>query len=306
MELVMTVAQHESGIDLRLGAIERKLDRVLEQQQAFAELVDGMTPVAKSMLRVGAERFEDLERRGYFSAARQAFQILDKIVSTYGEDDIRALGDNIVAILDTVRDLTQPDVLEAVSDASEVIQNADAVEPLGRMGLLRSTGDADVQRGLTIAVEVLRRIGHAQPSGGRAAKSVPAQKVSTPRERLVAEKPGLAPALEKPVIAGPSRPTTVWEGAEFFEDGFLVDSRAWTRELGAKIAAGLGVALGETEWKVVEWARGEFLDKGASPNVRRVAMGSGAGTSALYAMFPQTPGKKIAMIAGIPKPVGCI
>jgi tRNA 2-thiouridine synthesizing protein E len=307
MELVMTVAQHKTSLELRLGAIERKLDRVLAQQDSIAELAEGMMPVAKSMLRVGTAEFEDLERRGYFAAGRRVLQIIDKVVATYGEDDLQALGDNIVAILDTVRDVTQPDVLEVVNDASDAIHHADDVERLGRMGLLRSTGDEDVQRGLTLAVEVFRRIGRAQSKAPtRPRKSAPASSPPTVRARVVSAKTDLAPAPEKPIVSGAERPTTTWEGVEFYEDGFLVDPRTWTPALGEKIASGLGVHFGDTERKVVEWARAEFQDKGASPNVRRMATGSGVGTGALYAMFPQTPGKKIAMIAGIPKPVGCI
>jgi TusE/DsrC/DsvC family sulfur relay protein len=298
----MTAVRHEDGIEQRLGGIERQLQDLVEQQRAVAELFDGMAPVAKSMLRVGSERLSELERRGYVTAGREALAIVDRIVTTYGAEDFRALGDNIVGILDTVRNLTQPDVLGVANDASEAIHHAGELERLGRMGLLRSTGDEDVQRGLTIAIEVLRRIGRA-PSRGVGSEPVP--RVAPPR----VAPPRVAPA-EKPVAeaspSAPTRPTTEWEGARFYDDGFLVDAAAWTPELAEKIAAGLGVTLGDDAWKVVRWARAEFLDKGASPNVRRVATGSGAGTSALYAMFPQTPGKKIAMIAGIPKPVGCI
>ena len=50
----------------------------------------------------------------------------------------------------------------------------------------------------------------------------------------------------------------------------------------------------------------DYADTHASPNVRRFAKGSGVGTGAVYKLFPGTPGKKVAMIAGVPKPVGCV
>ena len=292
----------------RLDAIERKLDLALEQQRAVSELLEVLAPVAKEMMGVATVRLEELEKKGYFAAGKEALRIVDTVVTTYGEDDLRALGDNIVAILDTVRNITQPDVLAVANDATEAIHDADGIAPLGRMGLWKSTGDEDVRRGLTLFVEVFRRIGEAHHlvTEGRRSVASPAPAPKPTHERIRDERPGLAPALEAPVLAAAERATTSWEGATFYEDGFLVDPNSWTRELGTKIAAGLGIALGEAHWKVLEWARADFLDRGASPNVRRVASGSGAGTSQLYALFPKTPGKSIAMIAGIPKPVGCI
>ena len=44
----------------------------------------------------------------------------------------------------------------------------------------------------------------------------------------------------------------------------------------------------------------------ADANVRRAASGSGVGTRRMYELFPKTPGKSAAMIAGIPKPAGCV
>ena len=66
------------------------------------------------------------------------------------------------------------------------------------------------------------------------------------------------------------------------------------------------VALGDEHWTVTQWARSDFAETGASPNVRRSGCGSGVGTQAMYRLFPPTPGKTCAMIAGVPKPVGCV
>jgi tRNA 2-thiouridine synthesizing protein E len=57
---------------------------------------------------------------------------------------------------------------------------------------------------------------------------------------------------------------------------------------------------------VLRWIRQDFLATGASPNVRRVAGGSGVGTRRMYELFPRTPGKTAAMLAGVPKPIGCV
>lgn len=98
----------------------------------------------------------------------------------------------------------------------------------------------------------------------------------------------------------------MWEGVAFHPNGFMVDPSDWTPELGEKMAGSLGISLTGAHWQVLNWARQHYLDTGVSPNVRRVSTGSGVGTKAMYDLFPKNPGKLTAMLAGIPKPVGCV
>lgn len=98
----------------------------------------------------------------------------------------------------------------------------------------------------------------------------------------------------------------VVDGVAFTPEGFLVDAAAWNRELAELLATSIGVALTDQHWKLIEFARDEYDKTGASPNIRRLTQGSGISTKEIYAMFPKAPGKCTALIAGLPKPVGCI
>ena len=94
--------------------------------------------------------------------------------------------------------------------------------------------------------------------------------------------------------------------AEKDAEGFLVRPSDWSRALADATAAELGIALTETHWKVVEAARADFADVGASPGLRRLSKSSGVPIKDLYALFPDGPAKKIARVAGIPKPKSCL
>lgn len=95
-------------------------------------------------------------------------------------------------------------------------------------------------------------------------------------------------------------------GVEFTTEGFLANAEQWTPDLATRVAAHLGVELTAEHWKLVEFAREEYQRTGASPNIRRLTTGSGISTKRIYQLFPRAPGKCTAMIAGLPKPVGCI
>jgi tRNA 2-thiouridine synthesizing protein E len=126
---------------------------------------------------------------------------------------------------------------------------------------------------------------------------------AAPAVKMAPASSGTASAA--PAAPNPAGPVT-WEGRSFDAAGFLLDPGTWDEALAVKMASALGLTLSDDHWTVLRWIRQDFLATGASPNVRRVAGGSGVGTRRMYELFPRTPGKTAAMLAGVPKPIGCV
>ncbi len=89
-------------------------------------------------------------------------------------------------------------------------------------------------------------------------------------------------------------------------DGFLVDAGQWTKEVAEALAGEEHLSLTPTHWKVIDFVRKDYQEQHASPGLRRISLGSGVGMKDLYALFPRTPGKSAARIAGVPKPKSCL
>ena len=101
--------------------------------------------------------------------------------------------------------------------------------------------------------------------------------------------------------------TTVLENLALDEEGFLLDPQAWTREIAQAIAQAEGISeLTEDHWKIIEFTRERASESGASPTLRQITKGTGISTKELFALFPKGPAKKVAKIAGVGKPEGCI
>lgn len=303
--------------------LERKIDLLTEQvaklteaQARRSEFIEEMNPVMKQVMAGATEQLESLEARGYFTFGRELVNILDTIVTNYDEDDLKALGQSVVGILDTVRTLTQPAVLEVMGDAGEVLQNSDDVEPVGVFGMVRATRDAEVQRGMAVMLEVLKHVGRgasaldkAQGTPKRNRKARVAAATAPKAGRRGVERPAKTAAPSAPAKTEATRAggTVQMDGVAFTDDGYLADPQQWTRELGVAIAAAQGIeALSDEQWKVVDFARGDFLEHGMSPNIRRITQQTGLATKDIYRLFPKAPGRTIARIAGIPKPAGCL
>lgn len=285
----------------QLDRIEQKLDRLLAAQDSLWEAWDSLVPVARVGLAGAAEELTALEQRGWFAVGRELLALGDRVVSSYGPEDVRALADQIVALLDTVRNATQPDVLALANEAVDVVHHADDVAPVGMFGAVAATRDAEVQRGMGVALELLKHLGRARGAASPAPRVPPERSEARAAARAETRAETPAPAA----TATPAGPVT-WEGRSFDAAGFLLDPGTWDEALALKMAAALGLTLSDDHWTVLRWVRQDFLATGASPNVRRVASGSGVGTRRMYELFPRTPGKTAAMLAGVPKPVGCV
>jgi tRNA 2-thiouridine synthesizing protein E len=90
------------------------------------------------------------------------------------------------------------------------------------------------------------------------------------------------------------------------EEGYMTDPGQWTREIGAAIAAEMGIEMTDAHWKVIEFLQKDYAEKGTMPTIRRVKNAGGIPTKELYALYPDGPLKKSSKIAGLPKPESCI
>jgi len=94
---------------------------------------------------------------------------------------------------------------------------------------------------------------------------------------------------------------------EIDDDGNMTDSSAWTKDIALAFAKEQGIEeLTDRHYIVIEFMRKEFEENGTGPSIRKLNKQSGVGTKELYQLFPGGPAKKAALIAGIPKPHGCI
>ena len=91
------------------------------------------------------------------------------------------------------------------------------------------------------------------------------------------------------------------------DEGFFTEPEQWNEEVAVELAKEAGIdELTPDHWKVLEFMRSEYFEKGTGPTVRVLGKTSGVSVKELYQLFPKGPAKMAAKIAGIPKPRGCI
>ena len=78
------------------------------------------------------------------------------------------------------------------------------------------------------------------------------------------------------------------------------------RRPGRALAAQIGIELTDAHWKAIRFLREDYAGQGETATMRRVSAVGGIPIKELFELFPQKPAKKMAYIAGLPKPHGCV
>ena len=92
------------------------------------------------------------------------------------------------------------------------------------------------------------------------------------------------------------------------DEGFMLNPAEWDKTLAVAIAQEEGVPeLTPAHWQVIDFCRSSAPKlNGKSPTLRQITTGTNVSTKELFALFPKGPAKKVAKIAGLAKPEGCV
>ena len=144
----------------RLMRNGRNFEKLLDQMESIADLIDTLGPLSDEAFSKTIATLADLEHKGYFTFARGSRRILDNIVTSFSADDVDRLGDNVVLILNTVKEMTQPEIMNFVRNTL-IIAEQEIEKPVdtSMLGLVRQMQDPAVRRGLALTMRVLHVVG---------------------------------------------------------------------------------------------------------------------------------------------------
>ena len=144
----------------RLARNGRNLETLLDQFESVMDLTQTLGPLTDEAFGKAVATLADMEHKGYFAFARGGKRIADNIVTSFTANAVDRLGDNIVLILNTVKDMTQPEIMNFVRSTLLVAEReVDKPVDISYLGLLRQMRDPAVRRGLALTMRVMHVIG---------------------------------------------------------------------------------------------------------------------------------------------------
>lgn len=97
------------------------------------------------------------------------------------------------------------------------------------------------------------------------------------------------------------------------QDGYLRDRTLWSAQIATQLAAEEQIELTDTHWALITLVQAYFIEFEHAPSMRPLVnwikqhRGPDEGNSRfLHQLFPISPAKQLARIAGLPKPTKCL
>lgn len=90
------------------------------------------------------------------------------------------------------------------------------------------------------------------------------------------------------------------------DEGFLTEYDEWSEDIAKVLADQIGIDMTDAHWGVIKFLREDYKTQGETATSRRVQNVGGVPVKEQFELFPKKPAKKMAYIAGLPKPKGCV
>ena len=141
----------------RLLRNTRNFEQLLDQVESLLDLWQDAGPLSKDAFLSAMTHLAEFEQKGYFVFLQGGLDMVDRIVTSFDEEDVRQLGENIVLILQTVKEMTQPEIMTMLSNTAHIVKDEEPVDT-SIMSILRQMNDPAVRRGLAKTLQVLKSV----------------------------------------------------------------------------------------------------------------------------------------------------
>lgn len=151
--------------DLRILSVKllkntKNFNTILNALESVMDFLKDASPIANEMIIDFTKKLHEFDKKGYFEFFGEATKILDNIVTNFSKEDVKQLADNIVLILQTVKNLTQPEMLNLVNNTVKVYGSLemDDVPQYSIWKLMREMGKPEMKKAMGFMVTFIKNI----------------------------------------------------------------------------------------------------------------------------------------------------
>jgi len=164
----------DQGVELNVDDIKHlsikliknigNFNQMIELFESFNDLAKDVGPITKEVGIDTIKKLHEFEQKGYFEFFRELTGVMDKIVENYSPEDIRTLANNMGTIMEIVRGLTQPEILNAVNNAVSVYQEMDKenVEEYSLWKTFRTMNSKEMKKGMGFLMTFMKQLSQEQ------------------------------------------------------------------------------------------------------------------------------------------------
>jgi len=140
------------------------LNKAFDQIESTRDFLQDVSPLARESIIDLMNKMDEFDRKGYFQFIKEMGNVTDKIVTSFSPEDVKALGDNIVTILNTVKSLTQPDMLHSINNAVKVYNKLDIEieKNVSYFQLFKRMNTPEMRTGIAFGIKFLKSLAEQQ------------------------------------------------------------------------------------------------------------------------------------------------
>jgi uncharacterized protein YjgD (DUF1641 family) len=139
----------------------RMLESALQQLQSAADFVEDAKPIVRDLFGKAVAGSQSLQQKGYFEAANAGIRVTDALVRSHSVDDWRQVEASVPQLIGFLRELTRPEVLEALEAIIHGFGRVQATMDVDKslFAIARDMRSPEARRGVAILVEFLKVVG---------------------------------------------------------------------------------------------------------------------------------------------------
>jgi uncharacterized protein YjgD (DUF1641 family) len=138
----------------------RNLNGVMTSFESASDFIRDAGPIVNDMIIDFTKRLQELDQKGYFEFFGEFGRLIDNIISHFSAEDVKMLADNIVSILQTVKNMTQPEMLNSINNAVKVYDSMETqnVPEYSVFKLIRELNKPEMKRALGFMVTFMKNL----------------------------------------------------------------------------------------------------------------------------------------------------
>ncbi len=145
-------------IALKLMRNIKNINGVLDTFESTADFMKDASPIVNEMIIDVIKKLNEFDQKGYFEFVSEAGNIIDNVVTHFSREDVKLLADNVVPMLETVKSLTQPEMLKSVNNAVKIFSRLEMgdVPEYSVWKLMREMNKPEMKRAIGFMVSFMQ------------------------------------------------------------------------------------------------------------------------------------------------------
>jgi uncharacterized protein YjgD (DUF1641 family) len=148
------------NIGIRILSNIDNIDKALDLFESLSDLAKDAMPIVHEVIIDSTRKMNELDQKGYFFFLKELGLIFDNVITHFSREEVHHLAENVVTILETVKTLTQPEMMNAVNNAVKVFGNLNTtnVPEYSVWRLMRELNQPEMKKTIGFMVTYLKNL----------------------------------------------------------------------------------------------------------------------------------------------------